>query len=490
VQVNEHRSRRARGRQFLVLATAVAALLAPNGSLAATGTGNADRLPKPGGAPRFLSSTFTANHGDPLITSACAGTTSGTTFTLTADCDTTAPLTVPNGFTVDGAGHTITAHDTTPGSFNGAVLTNPAPIQFEEMHVQNLTIKGTGFVSPPACGRATLDGILFAAAFGSVSNVTVLGITENSGCQVGSAIVASAGVFQPPVNISNTTVSGYQKSGIEASGLLDVNVSNSTIGPPAPLVGIIGQNGLAYLDLASGTTSSSTIFGSGDAVQNVAGTAVAVSAAHDVTITHNNITGAGTDDGISVSAFSVRNTISFNQVGRTAPDVPDRDGIGVNVVKDGSNATTICNTFSGWNTNIVGTVQIDCTALPPGAECHAYSAATLTAQGGTGPYKWSASATLPPGLSISSAGATTGTPTTAGTFNFIAHLVDSTSPPLTATQAETITIAPDCATPSPTGGVSRVPTTGATAALSLVVSSALLAVGTALLVLGLTRRRS
>ena len=35
----------------------------------------------------------------------------GTTFTLTADCDTTEPLEVPDGFTVDGAGFTITAHD-------------------------------------------------------------------------------------------------------------------------------------------------------------------------------------------------------------------------------------------------------------------------------------------------------------------------------------------------------------------------------------------
>ena len=41
-----------------------------------------------------------------------AGTTIGTTFTLTADCgEVTAPLTVPDGVTVEGGGHVITATD-------------------------------------------------------------------------------------------------------------------------------------------------------------------------------------------------------------------------------------------------------------------------------------------------------------------------------------------------------------------------------------------
>jgi hypothetical protein len=81
----------------------------------------------------------TVNGGD--ITTACTGTLSGTTFTLTADCDTTAPLTVPNGVTVDGGGHTITAHDITGihNSFVGAVVTNATGAT--SMTLQNLTIE-------------------------------------------------------------------------------------------------------------------------------------------------------------------------------------------------------------------------------------------------------------------------------------------------------------------------------------------------------------
>ena len=64
------------------------------------------------------------------------------------------------------------------------------------------------------------------------------------------------------------------------------------------------------------------------------------------------------------------------------------------------------------------------------------------------PFTWTIdSGTLPPGLSLSSGGAITGTPTAAGTYNFTMKVVDSTG--LTATRAQTITIAPGCAAPPP-----------------------------------------
>ena len=107
---------------------------------------------------------------------------------------------------------------------------------------------------------------------------------------------------------------------------------------------------------------------------NGAGTAVLLSGAHDVTVTNNTLTSPaaprpGTDIGISVSAGSSTGiVISFNKVNRLGPDVPDTSGIGIDVfTPDGSNATLICNTFSQWNTNIVGAEQISCTPLPNGS---------------------------------------------------------------------------------------------------------------------------
>jgi hypothetical protein len=417
------------------------------------------------------------------ITTACAGTTNGATFTLTADCgEVTSSLTVPpNITTVDGANHVISATDvTTPASpeFNGAILTNATAGQ--TMNIQNVTIMGpaTGFQLSLNCPNV-LYGIFFnGAAGGSVSNVVVDHIwqiqnPQSASCQTGRAIRAdNAGT----VTITNSTVKDYQKSGFEARGSTIMNVAGSTAGPPHPLEGFIAQNAVSYVG-ASGTIANNTIIGSGDQASGPGGggngTAVLLFGAHDVTVDHNTITGAKTDIGVSVTdngggTGSTNITISFNQIGRTTPDVPDPAGIGVDVGHPLSSATLICNTFSGWNPgkNIVGAVQISCTPLPPGTECQTYSASALGAEGGTAPFTWSvASGTLPPGLTMAPAtGAITGTPTAAGTFGFTVMVVDSTQPSLSATQAQTITIAPDCAAPT----TIPAPTTGPTVAPTFV----------------------
>jgi probable HAF family extracellular repeat protein len=71
----------------------------------------------------------------------------------------------------------------------------------------------------------------------------------------------------------------------------------------------------------------------------------------------------------------------------------------------------------------------------------AYSSAAVAA-GGISPYSYSTSGTLAPGLALASAasGVIGGTPTAAGTFNFVVHATDSSSG--TATHACTITVAP------------------------------------------------
>ena len=54
---------------------------------------------------------------------------------------------------------------------------------------------------------------------------------------------------------------------------------------------------------------------------------------------------------------------------------------------------------------------------------------TLTAAGGVQPYSWAmASGTLPPGLSISTAGVISGTPTALGTTAFKVQVTDSQTP--------------------------------------------------------------
>lgn len=69
--------------------------------------------------------------------------------------------------------------------------------------------------------------------------------------------------------------------------------------------------------------------------------------------------------------------------------------------------------------------DITTTSLPQGSVGTAFSA-QASATGGSTPYTWSlASGSLPGGLSLSSSGALTGTPTAAGTFSFSLAVMDS-----------------------------------------------------------------
>jgi hypothetical protein len=85
-------------------------------------------------------------------------------------------------------------------------------------------------------------------------------------------------------------------------------------------------------------------------------------------------------------------------------------------------------------------VEITTTSLPVGDLNAAYSS-TLAAVGGHTPYAWSLTAgTLPAGLALSTAGAISGTPTTAGTSMFTVKVADASTPSLTATAALSISI--------------------------------------------------
>jgi hypothetical protein len=86
------------------------------------------------------------------------------------------------------------------------------------------------------------------------------------------------------------------------------------------------------------------------------------------------------------------------------------------------------------------------TSLPGGAVGTAYNQ-TLQSSGGTGAITWSVSAgALPGGLSLSSTGALTGTPTATGSFSFTVKAADSTG--VTAQQALSLTIAAPPAVPA------------------------------------------
>jgi hypothetical protein len=317
---------------------------------------------------------------DVPIDTLCPFTKSGNTWTLQADCITTQPLTVPDGVTIDGAGHTISASNPPPPAqtYTGAVVTNAAGATL--MSIENLTITGptTGFPFPlPAASCNSpfpgLFGIFFNDASGSVNNVRVFNMFQTNtapgspACQVGHGIRIDGPTTARTVNITNTEIREYQKGGIFASGNVTMNVSSSTIGPASTVPFSIATNAVQWTNRffaanpgigASGMMTNSTITGSSFVSTHPvdpttgASTAVLLFASTNVTIAHNAINGSS-DLGIVVTAGSASVVISFNAITRPDPPVPDTFGTSVHVDTD-LVATTrlICNTFSGWKTNI------------------------------------------------------------------------------------------------------------------------------------------
>ncbi len=176
-------------------------------------------------------------------TTACTFTVSGTTMTLDGDCTTDTTILVPDGFTLNGAGHTITAIDPSLGHFVGGVVSNGGAAA----NVKNLTITTSGLVNVCDAGANRLRGILYDGASGAVTNNTVLNINQGaSGCQEGNGIEVRNFGSSPVRNrlrIENNTVLNYQKTGIVANGNVDANITDNVVGGAGP-VGYIAQNGI------------------------------------------------------------------------------------------------------------------------------------------------------------------------------------------------------------------------------------------------------
>ena len=105
-------------------------------------------------------------------------------------------------------------------------------------------------------------------------------------------------------------------------------------------------------------------------------------------------------------------------------------------------ATDNCGfvTATAFPLTVGAVITINPSTVPNGAVSVAYNQA-LTAMGGTSPYAFGViSGTLPPGLSLSSSGALSGTPTNGGNFNFTVRATDSSATHDTGNRAYSLVI--------------------------------------------------
>jgi sugar lactone lactonase YvrE len=143
---------------------------------------------------------------------------------------------------------------------------------------------------------------------------------------------------------------------------------------------------------------------------------------------------------------------------------------------------SVSNPAAGtWYLNVVGTSSYNSTRL----DTSTYPAVSVTTSslsratvgedysqslavtGGLGPFTWSVtSGSLPPGLTLSTAGTITGTPTTAGSVSFTVRARDSFAKDATASLSISVVASPAAQIGLLSGGVGGAATSGTTASVS------------------------
>jgi hypothetical protein len=196
----------------------------------------------------------------------CSFTENNSIITLQNNCTTDQTIQVPVGKTLDGNRHSITAVDPAGSHFVGAVVTN-APATTGSITVKNLTVTTAGLTDACDAGDSRLRGILLNGVGGTVTGNTVTNIRQaGSGCQEGNAIdvrnqpEATTAVPSVNVTVTDNTVSGYQKTGIMATGAVVATITGNRVTGLGP-VSYIAQNGIQVSYGASATLKSDSVAG-------------------------------------------------------------------------------------------------------------------------------------------------------------------------------------------------------------------------------------
>lgn len=259
------------------------------------------------------------------LTTNCTFTTNGSTMRLDGDCTTDGTIVVPDGMTLDGRGHTITAVDPLGDHFRGAVIQNGglwAAVRDVTVTVSNLANVCDG-------GDDRLRGIMFDGASGEITKNSVVGINQGpSGCQEGNAIEVRNAPFDGThpntrsVRITRNVIDEYQKTGIVANGDVDVVVEHNRLGASATQQNL-AANGVQLGSGAFGLVRHNEVAGNQWlGTSNFAASAILIFDADGAVVSHNRVTG-NSDVGLFVSADG--GTYEHNDIRDFGVDGPNGD---------------------------------------------------------------------------------------------------------------------------------------------------------------------
>ncbi len=255
-------------------------------------------------------------------TTNCTFTIKGNKMKLDADCTTDATIFVPDGMTLDGKGHTITAVDPV-GGFKGAVVANGGTTA----HVKNLTVTASGLANSCKGGADRLRGIMFDGASGSIIGNTIAGVNKGaSGCQEGNGIEVRNAPFDGThpgtitVEVSHNRVTDYQKTGIVANGDVNVDVSHNRLGASATQANL-AANTIQLGFGALGTVELNNLEGNQwFGTSYYAATGILIYLADEVEVSKNHMTG-NADVGLLVySDYGLYEKNHFDDEGADHPN--------------------------------------------------------------------------------------------------------------------------------------------------------------------------
>ncbi|MGH7539582.1 MAG: hypothetical protein ACRELC_01140 [Gemmatimonadota bacterium] len=255
----------------------------------------------------------------------CTFTTSGSVMALDGDCTTDATILVPDGMTLDGNGHTITAVDPASDHFRGAVVANGG----SWAAVRDLNVTVSNLVNACDEGDDRLRGIMFEGASGEITMNRVVGLNQGpSGCQEGNAIEVRNAPFDGThpntrsVLVSHNEIDTYQKTGIVANGDVAVVIEHNTLGASATQQNL-AANGIQLGFGASGALQYNHLDGNQWLEpSNFAASAILVFDADVANVSHNRV-GGNSDVGLFVSAAGGLN--DYNDVRDFGSDGPHGD---------------------------------------------------------------------------------------------------------------------------------------------------------------------
>lgn len=261
---------------------------------------------------------------------------------LLNDCETSSTIAIPDGYTLDGKGHTITASLDSTGSFSGsAVITNTSGAV--TVTVKNVIVD-FGFV-----GCAVPQGITFDSVAGSLTASSVL----HAGPACASAVMGvyvndPTGVARTVTISSNKVLQANIGLQIDATASMNLNITGNEISATVPL----------RINGAGGNVSKNSLEASSEAVI-LNGAPVKL-----LTNNINLVSGSGVTVGIDVPSNS--NTIKGNRLFNFGAI----NGTGVGISNTGSGNVITSNLFRCYASPVSGSSGTGNIVLPcPWAAC-------------------------------------------------------------------------------------------------------------------------